>query len=81
MMKQPPLKSFGVQCRVMVLWSQLFATNTTINGPRYIKTSEHKLDLYMHILECNIFMHDRAPCHGFKVASKFLRKIKNQALK
>ena len=54
--------------------------NTTINGPRHVEMLEQKLDLHMHIHECNRFMHDGASCDRSKVACEFLRKHKIQVL-
>ena len=52
--------------------------HTTINGPRSIEMLEQKLDLHMHVHECNIFMHDGALCHKSKVVCEFLIKHKIQ---
>ena len=49
-------------------------TGTTINSVRYRKKLEDKLDIHMTIHECNMFMHDGAPCHRSKLVSDFLPK-------
>ena len=45
-----------------------------MNAVRYCKMLEDKLKIHMTIYECNIFMHDGAPCHHSKLVSDFLKK-------
>ena len=54
--------------------------NSDMNETRYVEMLEQKLDLHMHIYECNVFMRDGALCHRSIVACKLLRKHKIQVL-
>ena len=45
-----------------------------MNGVRYCKMLEDKLEIHMTIRECNMFMQDGAPCHCSKLVSDFLKK-------
>ena len=47
---------------------------TTMNGVRYCKMLENKLEIHMAIHECNMFMQDSAPCRHSKLVSDFLKK-------
>ena len=44
---------------------------TTMNGEKYVKVLQEKLQLHMTIHQCDIFMHDGAPCHRSRVIKKF----------
>ena len=35
----------------------------TMNGEKYVKVLQEKLQLHMIVHQCDIFMHDGAPCH------------------
>ena len=54
--------------------------NTTMNGPKYVELLKEKLNIYMHIHGCMIFMQDGAPCNRSKVATVFLKKNKISVL-
>ena len=43
---------------------------TTMNGIKYCKI----LEVHMAMYECNMFVHDGAPCHRSKLVSDFLKK-------
>ena len=45
---------------------------TTMNGEKYVKVFQVKLQLHMTVHQCDIFMHDGAPCHRSRVVKKFL---------
>ena len=56
-------------------------SGTTLNGEKYVKVLQEKLQLHtgMTVHQCDIFMHDGAPCHRSRVAKKFLgRKISDK---
>ena len=44
---------------------------TTMNGEKYVKVLQEKLQLHMTVHQSDIFMHDGAPCHRSRVAKKF----------
>jgi len=43
---------------------------------KYLQLMKEKLELHMAVHNCEIFMHDGAPCHGAKIVTDFL-KTKN----
>ena len=45
---------------------------TTMNGEKYVKVLQEKLQLHMTVYQCDTFMHDGAPCHRSRVVKKFL---------
>ena len=45
---------------------------TTMNGEKYVKVLQEKLQLHMTVHQCDIFMHDRASCDRSRVVKKFL---------
>ena len=45
---------------------------TTMNGEKYVKILQEKLQLHMTVHQCDIFIHVRAPCHRSRVVKKFL---------
>ena len=45
---------------------------TTMNGEKYVKVLQEKLQLHMTVHQCDICMHDVAPCHPSRVVKKFL---------
>ena len=47
-----------------------------MNGVRYRKMLEDKREIHMTFQECNMFMHDGAPCHRSKLVSNFLNDQK-----
>ena len=47
-------------------------SGTTMNGEKYVKALQEKLQLHMTVHHCDIFMHDGAPCHRSRVVKKFL---------
>jgi len=49
---------------------------TTMNGKKYPELVKEKLELHMAVHNCEIFMHDREPCHREKIVTNFL-KTKN----
>lgn len=42
-----------------------------MNGAIYVELLQEKLDLYMHIHECTIVLHDSAPCQYHVVEDVF----------
>ena len=64
----------------MVWWAILAAgtgelyfltPGTTMNGEKYVKVLEEKLQLHMTVHQCDIFMRDGAPCHRSRVVKSF----------
>jgi len=49
---------------------------TTMNGKKYLELMKEKLELHMAVHNCEIFMHDGAPCYRAKIVTDFL-KTKN----
>ena len=49
---------------------------TTMNGKKYLELMKEKLELHMAVHNCEIFMHDGAPCHQAETVTNFL-KMKN----
>ena len=47
---------------------------TTINGEKYVNLLKSELELPIRVHNCEIFMHDGAPCHQSKVVKKFLEQ-------
>ena len=45
---------------------------TTMNGKKYVQVLQEKLKLHMTVHQCDIFMHDGAPCHRSSLVKKFL---------
>ena len=45
-----------------------------MNGEKYVNLHRSKLELHMRVHNCNIFMHDGAPCHQSKVVKNFLEQ-------
>ena len=48
--------------------------DTTMHNVRYRKILEDKLEIYVAIHECNMFMQNGALCHRSKLVSDFLKK-------
>jgi len=46
---------------------------TTMNGKKYLELVKEKLELHMAVHNCEIFMHDGAPCHQAKIVTDFLK--------
>ena len=42
-----------------------------MNKEKYVKVLQEKLRLHMTVHQCDIFMHDGAPCHRSRVVKKF----------
>ena len=55
-------------------------TGTTMNGKKYLELFKDKLEIYMDIHQCRIFMHDGAPCHRSRIESEFLKNQKVEVL-
>ena len=53
---------------------------TTLNGVRYRKMLQDKLEIHIAIYECNMLMQDSALCHRLKLVSDFLEKKNNKTL-
>jgi len=49
---------------------------TTMNGKKYLELIKEKLESHMAVHNCEIFMHDGAPCCRAKIVTNFL-KTKN----
>ena len=47
-----------------------------MNDKKYLDMLKNKLEMHMNIHDCNIFMHDGAPCHRDKIVSEFLKNKK-----
>ena len=47
---------------------------TIMIGEKYVNVLQEKLQLHMTVHQCDIFMHDGAPCHRSRVVKKFLRE-------
>ena len=45
---------------------------TTMNGAKYLNLLKEKLDIHMVVHNCEIFMHDGAPCHRSKIVKNYL---------
>ena len=43
---------------------------TTMDGEKDVKVLQEKLQLHMTVYQCDIFMHDGAPCHRSRVVKK-----------
>ena len=56
-------------------------TGTTMNGVRYPKMLEDKLEIHMAIHECNMFIQDGAPCHSSTLVSDLLKNNKTFQLR
>ena len=41
----------------------LLLEQLNLNGEKYVKVLQEKLQLHMTVHQCDIFMHDGAPCH------------------
>jgi len=52
----------------------------TMNGEKYVNLLKSKLELHMRVHNCDIFMHDGAPCHRSKVVKNFLEQKRIQRL-
>ena len=53
---------------------------TTMNGKNYLNLLQRKLELHMTVHNCQIFMHDGAPCHRSMMVKKFLDEKSIQML-
>ena len=51
-----------------------------MNGERYVNLLKSKLELHMRVHNCDIFMHDGAPCHQNKVVKNFVEQKPIQRL-
>ena len=49
---------------------------TTMNGKKHLELMKEKLELHTAVHNCEIFLHDGAPCHRAKNVTDF-RKTKN----
>ena len=47
---------------------------TTMNGAKYLDVLKDKLETYMVVHDCDVFMHDGAPWHRAKSVKSFLRE-------
>jgi len=45
-----------------------------MNGEKYVNLLKSKVELHMRVHNCDIFIHDGAPCHRSKVVKNFLQK-------
>ena len=69
----------------MICWTMLcnrtadlffLPSGINMNGQKYLALLNNKLKIYMDIHDYNIFMHDGALCHRFKIVSPFLKNQK-----
>ena len=51
-----------------------FQPSTTMNGAKYLELLKDKLDMHMMVHDCNVFMHDGAPCRKAKSVKNFLQE-------
>ena len=49
-----------------------FQPVTTINGAKYLDLLRDKLEIHIMALDCNVFMHNGAPCHREKSGKNLL---------
>lgn len=49
---------------------------STINNNLHLNLLHKKLKLHMRVYKCSIFIHDRAPYHGSKIVTKYLKAQK-----
>ena len=72
-MKHPPS---------VLIWGGMSvnAPGTTMNGQKYVDLLKDKLELYMVIHKCKIFMQDGALRHRSKTVTQFLESKKIQIL-
>ena len=47
---------------------------TTTNGTKYLDLLMDKLEIHMAVHNCNVFMHNGAPCHRAKSVTNFLQE-------
>ena len=47
---------------------------TTMNGTKYLNLLKDKLEIHMMVHDCNVFMHDDAPCHRAKSVKNLLQE-------
>ena len=74
-MKHPPS---------IMAWEAMFAhgtvglyflqPRTTMNGAKHLDLLKDKLEIHMKVRDCNVFMHDGAPCHRAKSVKNFLQE-------
>ena len=53
----------------------LLQPGTTMNGAKYLDLLKNKLEIHMMVRDCNVFMHDGAPCHRAKSVKNFFRMM------
>jgi transposase len=59
---------------------EILAKNVRMDSKLYIDILEKKLENFMIILDCNLFMQDSAPCHVSKASMEWFRRHKIQTL-
>ena len=47
---------------------------TTMSGAKYLDLLKDKLEIHMVVHDCDVFMHDGAPCHKAKPVKSFLQE-------
>jgi len=51
-----------------------------MNGEKYVNLLKSKLGFHMRVHNCDIFLHDGAPCRRSKVVKNFLEQKRMQKL-
>ena len=46
------------------------------NGAKYLNLFKHKLNIHVAVHDCNIFMHDDAPCHRSRLVKNYVHEKK-----
>ena len=79
--KHPPSQMvWGAMSSMGTAGLYFLPPGTTMNGEKYVNLLKSKLDIHMTIHNCQIFMHDGAPCHRSKMVKKFLEQKNIQML-
>ena len=74
-MKHPPsIMVWGAMSARGTAGLYFLQPGTTMNGTKYLDLLKDKLEIHMNVHECNVFMHDGAPCHRAKSVKSFLRE-------
>ena len=50
--------------------------NTIMNSEKYQTMLKDKLNIHINVHQCNVFMHDGAPCHHAKKVTEYLKNKK-----
>jgi len=72
--KHPLVKWYGERCPSGGQLDVFLPPGTAMNGEKYVNLLKSKVELHMRVHNCDIFIHDGAPCHRSKVVKNFLQK-------